>query len=115
RGPCRGGPPAGAVDPPPHPRGRVLGMLNNHFASPGRPGETQLRYLDLLARMAADLIERAENEQALKHAHLRKNHCLAVLAHELRTPLAPIRTGVHLLRRAGGDSELVGSTSAMIE
>jgi PAS domain S-box-containing protein len=37
--------------------GRVLGMFSTHYQEPGRPGERELRMLDLLARQAADLIE----------------------------------------------------------
>lgn len=56
--------------------GDFVGMLSNHFRLVHRPSETDLRYLDLLARMAADLIERKqaadvlrEREQALRKAH----------------------------------------------
>lgn len=46
-----------------------------------------------------------ESEAALKDADRRKNEFLAVLSHELRNPLAPIRTGLFMLERAapGGD------------
>src|SRR5690606_38722500 len=36
---------------------------------------------------------------ALKEADQRKDEFLATLAHELRTPLAPIRNGLEILRR----------------
>ena len=39
-------------------------------------------------------------EQTLKEADRRKDEFLAILAHELRNPLAPIRTGLELLRVA---------------
>lgn len=78
--------------------GRLLGMLSNHFRTAYRPPESELRYLDLLARMAADLIERKQVEEALREADRRKDEFLATLAHELRNPLAPIRNAVHLLR-----------------
>lgn len=48
--------------------GRVLGMLNNHFRVPHRPADAELRLLDLLARMAADFIERAQAEQSLRRS-----------------------------------------------
>jgi two-component system, sensor histidine kinase len=47
-----------------------------------------------------------ESEQNLREAHTRKDAFLATLAHELRNPLAPIRNGLHVLRRKTPDPEL---------
>jgi PAS domain S-box-containing protein len=46
--------------------GAVLGMISTHFTRPHRPGERELRYMDLLARQAADYLERKGAEQALR-------------------------------------------------
>src|SRR5579871_4632853 len=51
--------------------GRLLGLLNTYFRSPHRPSERDLRYLDLLARMAADFIERWHSELALRESEAR--------------------------------------------
>lgn len=56
-------------------------------------------------RMAADLGE----------AHRRKDEFLATLAHELRNPLAPVRTSAQLLRDADGDLQKTGEISSMID
>jgi PAS domain S-box-containing protein len=48
--------------------------------------------------LVADVTERKQVELALRDADRRKDEFLAILAHELRNPLAPIRTGVDLLR-----------------
>ncbi len=45
-----------------------------------------------------DITERKRVEQALELADRRKNEFLAILAHELRNPLAPISNGIRLLR-----------------
>ncbi|HYD75850.1 hybrid sensor histidine kinase/response regulator [Ramlibacter sp.] len=45
-----------------------------------------------------DVHERRSNEQALRIADRRKDEFMAVLAHELRNPLAPIRNAVHVLK-----------------
>ena len=50
--------------------------------------------------IVADVTMRKETERALKELDRRKNEFLAVLSHELRNPLAPIRNSVHLLDRA---------------
>lgn len=53
---------------------------------------------DITARRGAE--ERLlESEAALKEADRRKDEFLAMLGHELRNPLAPIRSGLHVLQR----------------
>src|SRR5690606_8289369 len=46
-----------------------------------------------------DITERKMAEQALESADRRKDEFLAMLAHELRNPLAPMLTAMELLRR----------------
>ena len=48
-----------------------------------------------------DITERRRAEEALREADRRKDEFLAMLAHELRNPLAPIRNALHLLRVSG--------------
>ena len=49
------------------------------------------------AVIARDISDRKRSEQALREADRRKDEFLAMLAHELRNPLAPIRSGLELL------------------
>jgi PAS domain S-box-containing protein len=51
----------------------------------------------------------------LSEADRRKNEFLAMLAHELRNPLAPIRNGLQIVRMAEGNGETVRSTADMME
>jgi PAS domain S-box-containing protein len=46
--------------------GNVVGMISTHYRTPHRPDERDLRLLDLLARQAADMIERVRSEAALR-------------------------------------------------
>jgi len=46
--------------------GEFLGMLSTHFAEPRAPRGRELYWLDLLARQAADLLERRRTEDALR-------------------------------------------------
>ncbi len=46
--------------------GIVFGMISTHFNEPHRPGERELRLMDLLARQAADYLERRQAEEALR-------------------------------------------------
>ncbi len=48
--------------------GEPLGMFSTHFRSPHRPDARALRMLDLLTRQAADIIERAQIEEALRES-----------------------------------------------
>jgi PAS domain S-box-containing protein len=52
-----------------------------------------------------DITDQHRMQEALLEADRRKNEFMAVLSHELRNPLAPIRNSVYILERAtpGGD------------
>ena len=52
------------------------------------------------AALKAEIAVRQQAEEALRDADRRKDEFLALLGHELRNPLAPIRNGVEILRRA---------------
>jgi len=65
------------------------------------------------ARRAAEE-EREAAFAALREADVRKDDFLAMLAHELRNPLAPIRAGAELLRRTGGADPQLRRTSEII-
>jgi PAS domain S-box-containing protein len=53
------------------------------------------------AAVVEDISERKRAEQALQQADRLKDEFLATLAHELRNPLAPLRSAVELLQYAG--------------
>jgi PAS domain S-box-containing protein len=50
--------------------------------------------------ITTDITEQRRAEEALQEADLRKDQFIATLAHELRNPLAPIRSAVQILGRA---------------
>ena len=54
-----------------------------------------------LIGISSDITERKRTEEALKEADRRKDEFLAMLAHELRNPLAAISTAVEVLKRCG--------------
>jgi PAS domain S-box-containing protein len=53
---------------------------------------------------SVDITDIKRSEQALQEADRRKDEFLATLAHELRNPLAPIRSALEVLRRSGSAS-----------
>jgi PAS domain S-box-containing protein len=59
-----------------------------------------------------ELLGRAEQ---LLAADRRKDEFLATLAHELRNPLAPIRSGLEIWRLSRGDSEVTNQARDMME
>jgi PAS domain S-box-containing protein len=64
---------------------------------------------------ATDIDAQKRAEDALKGADRRKDDFLATLSHELRNPLAPIRTGASLLLRAPPGSPQAERARQMIE
>ncbi|HKP15347.1 MAG TPA: ATP-binding protein [Gemmatimonadaceae bacterium] len=77
--------------------GRLMGAFSTHWRSTHAPSDRDLRLLDILARQAADLLERMRTEERLRESDRRKEEFLATLAHELRNPLAPILNAVQYL------------------
>src|SRR5690348_9725121 len=54
-----------------------------------------------------DVTERKHAEDDLREADRRKDEFLAILAHELRNPLAPIHNSLHIFRMAGAQDPSV--------
>jgi PAS domain S-box-containing protein len=67
------------------------------------------------SKVARDISQRKQAEGALRDADRRKDEFLAILAHELRNPLAPIRNSLHLLRLDPGHEEVVHQATEMME
>ncbi|MET0980500.1 MAG: ATP-binding protein, partial [Telluria sp.] len=75
-----------------------------------------------LATITRDITEQKRAENALRRiaadlseADHRKSEFLATLAHELRNPLAPLRTGLDLMRMAPGDAVTAARVHAMMD
>ncbi len=62
------------------------------------PGEFAVSFYDITERKAAEAALRRANEE-LRESGRRKDEFIAILSHELRNPLAPIRMAMPLLSR----------------
>ena len=62
-----------------------------------------------------DITERRRAEEALRESDLAKDEFLAILGHELRNPLAPVRTALDTLRQGPADVELSARLVAMMD
>jgi signal transduction histidine kinase/DNA-binding response OmpR family regulator len=106
---------------------RLLGAL--FVASDGSDHLVDWRVLDDLAARAAaalenatlygslqsEIVERRAAETELQEAGRRKDEFLAMLSHELRNPLAPIRTALEVIRRvAPPDPKLNRASDIMV-
>ncbi len=60
------------------------------------------------SKSARDITSRMEEDR-------RKNEFLALLAHELRNPMAPLRNGLQVMRLAGNDRQTVEQARSMME
>ncbi len=83
-------------------------------ASPVQSGGVAVYFRDISDRVGA-LTDMKTAADSLREADRRKDEFLATLAHELRNPLAPIRSGLHLLRIADPVSETAEQARAMME
>ncbi len=61
----------------------------------------------MVGGMAIDITDRLRAEQALKEADRHKDEFLAMLAHELRNPLAPIQSAIFIMQHPESDEATV--------
>ncbi|MGH8296559.1 MAG: ATP-binding protein, partial [Steroidobacteraceae bacterium] len=109
--------------------GDALGVLSTHWRREYRPSDDTLRLMDALARHIARSIERITAEEtrrvsetglrlrvaALERSDREKDSFLAMLAHELRSPLAPIRNVGEVLAQVLHDRPAARRPLAILE
>lgn len=110
--------------------GELLGMISTHWSEPHEPSERDLRLLDILARQAADLLERTIAEDKLRtskqelessYAALRASEELqkmltSELSHRVKNMLATVQAiASQTLRACEKPSDFVESFGGRIQ
>jgi signal transduction histidine kinase/ActR/RegA family two-component response regulator len=86
-------------------RGKPLGVLTFLAAESGRRyGANDLAAAEDLAHRAAIAVENSQLYHALRESDRRKDEFLAMLAHELRNPLAPIASALEIMKAPSADA-----------
>jgi PAS domain S-box-containing protein len=135
---ARGGPIAAYVRSiHPDDRGRVPELVRAAIQN-GTPFEAEYRvlhedgeYRSVIARgkpeygpggvpgrlpgVVLDITRQKKAEADLREADRKKNDFLALLAHELRNPLAPLRNGLQVLRLTSADADAKARIQAMMD
>lgn len=110
--------------------GHLLGMISTHWSAPHQPSQRDLRLLDILARQAADLLERTIAEEALRNrerelektcAALRESEDLqkmltSELSHRVKNMLATVQAiATQTLRHSAGPEAFSASFGGRIQ
>ncbi len=99
-----------------HPDGSVHWVFSSGRASFDADGKQLVSFNGTVADVTARRLIEEERERLvyqLRDADRRKDEFLATLAHELRNPLAPIRSGLQVIRLAGVDGTIEQARAMM--
>ena len=92
------------------PQGEVMWLQSNAVGIYNPAGKV-VEYIVTLM----DITERRKAVEALEEADRLKDDFLALLAHELRNPLAPLRNGLQVMRLAAGDAGAVAKMQNIMD
>lgn len=108
--------PRSAIWAPLSVHGQILGAIGFVISESGRRyGPSDLALAEDLAGRAAIALENARLYREVRDADRRKDEFLAMLAHELRNPLAPIRNATYILGAPDIDPAAAGEARGIIE
>ncbi|MBV8804980.1 MAG: PAS domain-containing protein, partial [Sinobacteraceae bacterium] len=95
--------------------GRPIAALAVHYGAPHVWRSEEVTFIEEFAERTWLALERARSEYEVRQANRRKDEFLATLAHELRNPLAPMRSAAQLLRMPGIGEAKARSAREIIE
>jgi len=96
------------------PGGEPWGVLGTHSTRRVDFTRDDVSFLSAVANILGHAVQRERAESALRESDRRKDEFIAVLSHELRNPLAPLRSAVELMR-TGRDPGQRGEILAMMD
>ncbi len=83
-------------------QGQVIGMLSFGSRTRGAFTESEVETIETLSHFVSIAIARSRMERTLRECLRHKDEFIAMLAHELRNPLAAICNGFQAIARTGG-------------
>lgn len=83
--------------------GQMVGMISTHWDEPHEVGERELRAMDILARQAADLIERTRSEEALRKSEKRLQEINQTLEERVEERTAELQEKTRRLRQLAAE------------
>ena len=95
--------------------GKLVAMMAVHQDCPRDWTAHEIALVEETVERCWAHIERVRATEALREADRRKSEFIAILAHELRNPLAPIRNGLQVMRLAADKPETVARVRDMME
>lgn len=94
---------------------RLLESLSTFAATAYQARLSATAHVQANQDLQAEITERRRADEALQEADHRKSEFLAMLAHELRNPLAPVRNALRIMRRTASDPTAVNPSLDMLE
>ncbi|NEU84247.1 ATP-binding protein [Nostoc sp. UIC 10630] len=92
-----------------------LGAIGAYWSTPHLATSQEIELLEILTDTTAVAIANVQLFQKLTNQNALKDKFIAMLAHELRNPVAPISNGVQLLKLKLGVTGAVGETVLMMQ
>ena len=94
--------------------GRVMAVLEFFSSLIRPPDDDVVQLLSVIGSQIGQFLERKLAQESVREADRRKDEFLAMLAHELRNPLAPIRNAVEVVSLLSGDNAEVRRASDIV-